>query len=81
MGQINDGECLAMRGIKEYRRRDAHLPRFFPTAGAKAPFVTRLKARKSELRSRRYEVVSATKAVLQKLGSNGYADSMRSVVH
>ena len=67
VGDIYDGECFVVCRGKVDRRRDAHLPRLFPTRGTQTPFITWLKAGKPKLWPRRDQVIAPLKAVLKKL--------------
>ena len=67
VGDIYDGQCFVVRRGKVDRRRDAQLPRLFPTRGTQTPFVTWFEAGKPKLWPRCDQVIAPLKAVLKKL--------------
>lgn len=70
-----------MGRVEVDRRRHTHLSSFFPTRCAKAPFIPGFKTREPELGTRRDQVITAIKTVLQELGRDGYADRVHTLIH
>ena len=69
-----------MRAFKIDPRRFPLLMRLKPAPCTKTPAIACLQSRKTELGSFRYQVVSSTKGILQKLIRQAGADRMRAMV-